>query len=52
MDFTNVVYLVIDPLPKYHDIILFLQFQFSFAHEVLADFIDKFDNYANFKDMI
>ena len=26
-----------------------LQFQFAFAHEVLADFINKFDNYANFK---
>lgn len=30
----------------------FVQFQFVYAHEVLADFIDKFDNYANFKDMI
>ena len=35
-----------------HLFFLFLQSQFAFAHEVLADFIDKFDNYANFKDMI
>lgn len=32
--------------------VLLLQFQYAFAHEVLADFIDKFDNYANFKDVI
>ncbi len=31
---------------------LSLQSNYSFCHEVLADFIDKFDNYANFKDMI
>ena len=29
-----------------------LQDQYAFCHTVLADYIDKFDNYANFKDMI
>ena len=29
-----------------------VQTNYAFCHEVLADFIDKFDNYANFKDMI
>ena len=29
-----------------------MQFQYAFAHEVLADFVDSFDNYANFKDMV
>jgi len=26
--------------------------QFVYCHEVLADYVDKFDKYANFKDMI
>ena len=29
-----------------------LQYQFAYTHQVLADYMDKFDNYANFKDMI
>ena len=28
------------------------QDQYAYCHEVLADFINRFDNYANFKDMI
>ena len=28
------------------------QDQYVFCHEVLADYMDKFENYANFKDMI
>jgi len=29
-----------------------VQHQYAYAHQVLADYMDKFDNYANFKDMI
>ena len=28
------------------------QVQYAFCHEVLAAYRDKFDNYANFNDMI
>ena len=28
------------------------QDQYAFCHEVLADYVDKFENYANFKDMV
>ena len=28
------------------------QVQYAFCHEVLAAYMDKFENYANFNDMI
>ena len=28
------------------------QDQYAYCHEVLADFINSFDNYANFKDVV
>ena len=29
-----------------------LQDQYEFGHQVLADFLDGFDTYANFKDIV
>ena len=29
-----------------------LQEQYEFCHQVLADFLDEFDTYANFKEII
>lgn len=29
-----------------------VQEQFTFCHHVLADYIDSFDTYANFKDLV
>ena len=31
--------------------IVLFQDQFAFCHQVLADYLDTFDNYANFKDL-
>ena len=31
---------------------LFLQEQYILCHNVLADFVDSFETYANFKDVI
>ena len=35
----------------YINIISNFQDQFAFCHQVLADYLDTFDNYANFKDL-
>ncbi len=33
-------------------ILFILQDQYQFCHQVLADFLDEFDTYANFKKII
>ncbi len=33
-------------------ILIILQDQYQFCHQVLADFLDEFDTYANFKKII
>ena len=35
-----------------HDNYLSTQEQYAFCHEVLADFVNSYDNYANFKDIL
>ena len=37
--------------PLFH-ISLSTQWQYAFCHEVLADFVSNYDNYANFKDVM
>ena len=38
---------------KYNNILLLIiQEQYEFCHQVLADFLDRFDTYANFKEIV
>ena len=45
--FGNNFYLLLLKLALY-----FIQEQYEFCHHVLADFLDGFDTYANFKEII